>query len=283
MSAVGRTVAGTGLGLPLTLLRILALALGAWFVSSLAFALALAAIMVAMALRGLGPGPFWIGTTTVFLASVGTARWGRSRIRKWLASLVASPDRKAAPRSVGFALGGVLIAAGGAFIASSSFRQTSEVWDLAPRTFFQTPGDDRLGILLTILLVAFAGPVIEEVVYRGWLQRELRSHLPRTTSWIFVALIFSLAHVAFWPKPGLLALAFGYSIWVSWIAVTTRSLALPIVVHATFNALAFAIWARPPAFGEEGVPLVGAGCILILAGAWLMMPRRKAVDLPSAT
>jgi membrane protease YdiL (CAAX protease family) len=85
--------------------------------------------------------------------------------------------------------------------------------------------------LLLVLLVGFGAPVVEELVYRGLLQRSL---LARYREWIVVvgvAALFAIVHFRVIEYPGLFA--FGLILGVC--AARTGRLGMGISAHIAFN------------------------------------------------
>jgi hypothetical protein len=94
---------------------------------------------------------------------------------------------------------------------------------------------DRAGGASTILLIAIVvigAPVVEELFYRGLLQRSLAARFDETAVLVVVALVFALAHGRPVEIPGLFAigLVFGYA------ALRSGRLGMAIMIHVGFNA-----------------------------------------------
>jgi membrane protease YdiL (CAAX protease family) len=94
---------------------------------------------------------------------------------------------------------------------------------------------DRAGGAATVLLVAIVvvgAPVVEELFYRGLLQRSLASRFNEIAVLVVVALVFALVHMRPIEIPGLFAigLVFGYA------ALRTGRLGMAIMIHVGFNA-----------------------------------------------
>jgi membrane protease YdiL (CAAX protease family) len=103
----------------------------------------------------------------------------------------------------------------------------------------------RRGYVLALLLLAVViAPVVEEIIFRGLLQRGLLSVLP---PWLAIAvqgLLFGAAHVS--PERGMgnigLALVLGaVGVVFGAAAYLTRRLAPTMVAHAIVNAVAMAV------------------------------------------
>lgn len=94
---------------------------------------------------------------------------------------------------------------------------------------------DRAGginTLLLIVVVVIGAPIVEELVYRGLLQRSLSSAVGASSGLLLTSILFSLIHFSPVEYPGLFVagLVFG-----ACVAVTGR-LGPAIVTHAAFNA-----------------------------------------------
>lgn len=96
---------------------------------------------------------------------------------------------------------------------------------------------------LQAVLVVLAVPAAEEIFFRGALLRLWPAH--RAASIIVSAYAFGLMHHALgWPQVWVMAAA---GALLGTLAVLTRSVALPVVVHCAFNALAVAYREQTPA------------------------------------
>jgi hypothetical protein len=86
--------------------------------------------------------------------------------------------------------------------------------------------------LLLILVVAIGAPIVEELVYRGLIQRSLTSRLNDAVAVVATAGLFTLIHFRPAEYPGL----FVFSIVLGVCAAATRRLGFSIAVHVGFNA-----------------------------------------------
>lgn len=86
--------------------------------------------------------------------------------------------------------------------------------------------------VLLVLLVVVGAPIVEELVYRGMLQRSLSSVLSRRAALVSIALWFALIHLSPVEYPGLFVagLVFG-----GCVTLTDR-IGPSILTHAAFNA-----------------------------------------------
>ena len=104
---------------------------------------------------------------------------------------------------------------------------------------------DRAGGALTVLLVivvVFGAPVVEELVYRGLLQRSLSARVGVPAGVVLASLFFAFVHLTPIEYPGLFAAALVFG---GCVAATGR-LGPAIVTHAAFNATGIlaVLWTR---------------------------------------
>jgi uncharacterized protein len=115
-----------------------------------------------------------------------------------------------------------------AFDTSDLERRARELVDKA---------DTGLDTALLGLIVVVGAPLVEELVYRGLLQRSVAARLGRWPAAVLIAALFSLIHLSPVEYPGLFVagLLFG-----GCLAVTGR-LGASILTHAAFNATGFVV------------------------------------------
>lgn len=90
--------------------------------------------------------------------------------------------------------------------------------------------------LLGILLVA--GPLFEELLFRGWLLGGLRSDMGDRWALVVSSLLFTLAHGSFWNVPS----HFLGGMILGWVALRTGSISTSLALHALWN-LSWLCWA----------------------------------------
>ena len=108
-------------------------------------------------------------------------------------------------------------------------------------SFIQTNGGalEMSGFLLLALIV---GPIMEEVVFRGYLQSSLAKHIPAWAAILITSVIFTAGHspMILWP------MYFLFSITWGWIYLKTGSLKMAILIHVLSNlfytVIGFAGW-----------------------------------------
>jgi len=103
-------------------------------------------------------------------------------------------------------------------------------------------------LIVLVLSAVVIAPLVEEFIYRGFLQTSLMNMMGRGTGarWlaiIVVSLLFMAAHYGIVDWQGLPGL-FVVGLVVGWLYERTGSLLAPILVHAGFNAVnvALAMW-----------------------------------------
>jgi len=123
----------------------------------------------------------------------------------------------------------------------------------------------------TLLLgsaVALAAPVVEELVFRGFLFTRWGRRFGVRRGLVFSALLFALLHFALQPL-GALGLGFVAGL----LYLRTRSLLVPFVAHATVNGTIFAatVLAHDSSRASDEMPgsdelrgLVALGVVLLL-------------------
>lgn len=107
----------------------------------------------------------------------------------------------------------------------TSERLEERAQDLADRA-------DGFSAVLLVLIVVVGAPIVEELVYRGLLQRSLASVVGAWPGLVLVSIWFSLIHLSPVEYPGLFlaGLVFGAGV------VATGRIGPAIVTHAAFNA-----------------------------------------------
>jgi membrane protease YdiL (CAAX protease family) len=92
--------------------------------------------------------------------------------------------------------------------------------------------------LVALVLVVVAGaPLVEELVYRGFIQGTLRSRVDDMLALVITAVWFTLIHLRPVEFPGL----FAFSLVLGACFHLTGRLGLPIMAHVAFNATGLAL------------------------------------------
>lgn len=112
--------------------------------------------------------------------------------------------------------------------------------------------DGPYGWLPLILTVVVVGPLIEEVVFRGWIQRRLERHFKAFAAILVTAVLFAAAHMIplLVPYYFLMGIVFGYAVYWS------RSLWTGVILHMAMNGytVAFVFLGPPPERVEAWAP-----------------------------
>lgn len=93
-------------------------------------------------------------------------------------------------------------------------------------------GKTNAGLIITVILVVILAPVVEELVFRGLLQRWIATKTSAVLAITFSSLAFALYHLSFWAAP--LNLALGAT--TGFLAQKCKTLYPAIVLHVLYNA-----------------------------------------------
>ncbi len=118
------------------------------------------------------------------------------------------------------------------------------------------------GIAAVLVTALLTGPLLEEVAFRGWVQRAFERRVGAAGAVALAALLFAAFHLRPWRVPYYFAVgaAFGAG------AVLGRSIWVPFLMHAAFNAALFAADRLLPGSGTlDGRLLVGWSTAAITA------------------
>lgn len=111
-------------------------------------------------------------------------------------------------------------------------------WRIPPQPLLRIVADQGFTAATAIYLVGgvLVAPVVEEVLFRGYLLGTLRLRLPWWSAQVLTAALFGLVHGRGYALPiGVLGLLFG------WLRQRHGALAPAIFAHAVHNALTFAV------------------------------------------
>ncbi len=98
-------------------------------------------------------------------------------------------------------------------------------------------------ILASLLLCLLVYPLLEEYIFRANLLHWLDMRLPGWRGWktnVVVSSLFAVAHLWAWPPLHCIAVFFP-SLALGWLWQRYQKLWLCVAVHATFNAIGFAL------------------------------------------
>ena len=210
---------------------------GGWTIAQLVSSLIVAA------LHDGDPGEATFGTLAAGLAGA----WGCYLTAMWLASQRGGSGDFRADYGVSFAWSDLLGLGIGAMCQLVLLRVVylplEALW---PDTFTQDRLEenaqdlvDRAGTAtwLLVVVVAVGAPIMEELFYRGLLQRGLAGRFSTGLAVVGVAAIFALVHFRPVEFPGL----FVFGLVLGTAAALTGRLGMPILIHVGFNATALAL------------------------------------------
>lgn len=100
------------------------------------------------------------------------------------------------------------------------------------------PFPDCLGV--SQVSASMISPVYEEILYRGFLYRWLRTHYGMTAGIAASAFIFMIVHI---PTFNVLPIVFVCGLIFAWTYEKTHSVLPGIIIHGTFNAIAIILTA----------------------------------------
>ncbi len=133
-------------------------------------------------------------------------------------------------------------------------------------------GQQPWGWLVMFLLVVVLAPIIEETVFRGWIQRPLERLWGPAPAVIVTAALFALIHGI----PEYLPYYFWMGLLFGGVVLVTRSLWGSILLHAASNLQSLALMAAFPTTLEDDVafaqqtPLVVLS-VVVLGGAAIFL------------
>ncbi len=217
-----------------------------WRVGDLVLVLA-TAVGVSFLARALVPGKHLIvrfmAQELVFASAAGVALvLARRRDPPGLAALGLGPARPLRPIVLGLILYAplfpLLLGAGGLW-ALAARRLGWEVEQETLRAITVLEGPE---LLFALALATTLGPLLEELLFRGFLQGCLVQALGARAGVVACSLAFALLH----GRSALPPLLF-LSLFLGWLQLRTRTLAAPLCVHALHNGLTLALaLATPP-------------------------------------
>lgn len=116
--------------------------------------------------------------------------------------------------------------------------------------------------IFTLLLMAIAAPVLEELIFRGViLDGLLKQHAP-AKSIVFSSFLFGIVHL----NPWQFVTGFLLGLFVGWVYYRSKSISLAIIIHASANLAAYIM--RTVA---GGLDLSGDGLLEMYGGAWQLL------------
>ncbi len=99
-----------------------------------------------------------------------------------------------------------------------------------------------LNFLIAFVSASIISPIYEEIFYRGFLYRLLRSKRGIATGMLVSSFIFMIVHI---PTYNVLPATFASGLIFSWTYEKTGSVIPGIIIHGTFNGIALILTAFP--------------------------------------
>ena len=103
------------------------------------------------------------------------------------------------------------------------------------------PSTDGVEMVLLVLslwtLVAVAGPLAEELLFRGFMHYGLQSRLGAVGTLVVTSLMFGLIHRAYGRGWDWVIVTFCFGLVFGWLRWRSRGIAVPLAAHMTFNLI----------------------------------------------
>jgi membrane protease YdiL (CAAX protease family) len=164
----------------------------------------------------------------------GVVAWLRHR-HTWSWRLLGPLRPAARHLAVGLGVGvaGFLIAV----IVPEILRQSFDLPTPEPQQILDVISADGAGTVWLIAVVVLLAPIVEELVFRGVLFQSLRHRLGLWPGIGISSLTFAFVHLELIDKPLSLAALLVFAVWLAAAFHRTGTLVVPVVAHATFNAI----------------------------------------------
>lgn len=104
--------------------------------------------------------------------------------------------------------------------------------------FFKWASSNPFSTTLAILVIGIIGPIVEELLYRGFLQTYLRAKCGSFKAIFITSIFFALAHYSLMQSYGnivIITSIFVFSLYLGYLYEKTGSLYSNISLHVTFN------------------------------------------------
>ena len=139
--------------------------------------------------------------------------------------------------------------------------------------------EDPLARVAVIIAVCIGAPLLEEVLFRGYLWDLLERSLPRPVVWVGTSLLFAAYHI---DPIHVVSVAF-IGFFLGWLRWTSGSVWPSVIGHFANNSLATVVvimgWHKTAGATPLSVALAGASLTIILGGiAWWCRPAAAQTD-----
>ncbi len=178
-----------------------------------------------------------VGLTLVEVVTLaGAYGWLRGRhVWSWRVWGPVRPAWRHAAIGVGIGLSGFVLAV----ILPELLRQAFDIPAPTDRQVALDLVTEGQGVALAALVVVLVvlAPIIEELIFRGLLFQSIRAKLGLWPGLGLSSLTFAFLHLELFDQPIALAALLVLAVWLAAAFHKTGSLVVPIVAHATFNAI----------------------------------------------
>jgi membrane protease YdiL (CAAX protease family) len=82
-----------------------------------------------------------------------------------------------------------------------------------------------------VILLLVLGPLMEELLFRGWLLGGLRERMGDGWALLLTSLLFALGHLSLWNAPG----HFLGGLILGWVALRSGSITTSLALHSLWN------------------------------------------------
>jgi uncharacterized protein len=106
--------------------------------------------------------------------------------------------------------------------------------------FLKMTFSDPFYLLLAVITIVIFAPIVEEILFRGFLQSFIRQHLGSKQAIFITSVLFAFFHYS--PEQGLsnitiIASLFTFSLFLGLVYEKRQALPSPIMLHSLFNAV----------------------------------------------
>jgi membrane protease YdiL (CAAX protease family) len=98
-------------------------------------------------------------------------------------------------------------------------------------------GNSMIGVVVLMVVAVLIAPIVEEILFRGYIQGTLEKYISPTLSLLITALIFSLSHFQFVVVIPLFILG----LLLGALRNHTRSISVPIMFHMLNNVITLVV------------------------------------------
>lgn len=91
---------------------------------------------------------------------------------------------------------------------------------------------------LLFFTIGISAPVVEEIIFRGYMYRQLRTGFSRNTAVLISSAVFAIFHVS----PIWICYAFVFSLFLSYLAEKEKNTIFPVGFHVGINLSSVILW-----------------------------------------